>query len=178
MKLWDCGSNLSIWMIQESCIYSLVLNMGMLLNGMIHIYIYKYLNLYTNNVPMEISTCIIIALTEYDISCTYIMFVKFIIRVGKFFPWSEKNTEISGYFRKGKKGVGRNGKNGKKTHSVVIFVSSYTYYLHVLQITQWDKTTDLLIQPYSWFSMAFYCQLMETHCILIGYICGDVIYSV
>ena len=25
-------------------------------------------------------------------------------RVGKFFPWSEKSTEISGYFRKGKRG--------------------------------------------------------------------------
>ena len=64
---------------------------------------------------------------------------------------------------------GKEKRGSEETHSVlVIFVSSYTYYLHVLQITQWDKTTDLLIQPYSWFIMAFFCQLMETHC--IGYV--------
>ena len=40
----------------------------------------------------------------------------------------------------------------EKTHSVlVISVSSYTYYLHVLQITQLAKTTDLLVQQYSWY---------------------------
>ena len=81
---------------------------------------------------------------------------EFVAGLASFFHGREKNTEISGKEKRG----------SEETHSVlVIFVSLYTYYLHVLQITQWDKTTDLLIQPYSWFIMTFYCQLMETHCI-------------
>ena len=44
------------------------------------------------------------------------------------------------YFRKGKKGVRRNGKNRKKLQAVlVIYVSLYTYDLHILQISQWTK---------------------------------------
>ena len=58
------------------------------------------------------------------------------VRVGKFFPWSEKSTEISG---KEKRGSEEMEKNPEKTkYILVIYVLSYTstYYLHVLQITQ------------------------------------------
>ena len=53
------------------------------------------------------------------------------VRVGMFFPWSEKNTEISGKEKRGSEEM-------EKTHSVILasLYTSYIYiYLHVLQIT-------------------------------------------
>ena len=96
--------------------------------------------------------------------------------LASFFHGRKKPREFPDISGKEKRGSEEMEKT-EKTHSVLVIpVSSYTYYLHVLQITQLAKTTDLLIQPYSWYIMAFYCQLMETHC-MVG-ICGDVIYSV
>ena len=78
--------------------------------------------------------------------------------LASFFHGREKKTEISGKEKRGSEEMEKT----EKTHSVLVIpVSSYTYYLHVLQIIQLAKTTDLLIQPYSWYIMPIYCQLME-----------------
>ena len=68
-------------------------------------------------------------------------------------------------FPERKKGGPKKWKKQKKLQAVlVIYVSLYTYDLHIYK-SHSELNPDLLIQLI-WYIVAFYCQLIETQCMV------------